>query len=138
MFGTAQWLIPASGLRWQVIIHHCQGGLCHTHPLVSGSGTGGSFGAAIGRTGPSVGATLVFAPATQPSAERRTDLQSIVARSSSISAPAGVNVVMDSGVVVLRGTVANSDEKRLVENMVRLQPGVHDLRNELEVRGGNP
>ena len=100
--------------------------------------TGGSFGAAIGRTGPTVGATLVFAPATQPSAERRTDLQSIVARSSSISAPAGVNVVMDSGVVVLRGTVANSDEKRLVENMIRLQPGVHDLRNELEVRGGNP
>ncbi|MBI3973851.1 MAG: PQQ-dependent sugar dehydrogenase, partial [Chloroflexi bacterium] len=35
--------IPASGLAWQVIIHHCPGGDCHTHVLLSNSGTGGSF-----------------------------------------------------------------------------------------------
>jgi glucose/arabinose dehydrogenase/endonuclease YncB( thermonuclease family) len=36
--------IPASGLAWQVIIHHCSGSSCHTHPFTSSSGTSsGSF-----------------------------------------------------------------------------------------------
>jgi glucose/arabinose dehydrogenase/endonuclease YncB( thermonuclease family) len=35
--------IPATGLGWQIIIHHCPGGLCHTHSLVSSTGPTGSF-----------------------------------------------------------------------------------------------
>lgn len=35
--------IPASGLAWQIIIHHCPGGNCHTHPFSSGTGTSGTF-----------------------------------------------------------------------------------------------
>lgn len=35
--------IPASGLSWQVIIHHCPGGVCHDHPLLTAAGASGSF-----------------------------------------------------------------------------------------------
>ncbi len=35
--------IPASGLAWQVLIHHCPGGVCHIHALLSSSGASGSF-----------------------------------------------------------------------------------------------
>jgi hypothetical protein len=100
--------------------------------------TGGNFGASIGRTGPVIGSALNFAAAPRPEFDRRNDLQGIVARSTHITAPAGVNVGMDSGTVVIRGTVANADQSRLVENMIRLQPGVHEVRNELQVTGGNP
>jgi hypothetical protein len=100
---------------------------------------GGSLGPAIGRTGPVIGSALVFSAPIRVEVERRGDLQSIVGRSTTtLRAPAGVAVTMDSGAVVLRGSVATPDEKRLVENMLRLHPGVHEVRNELEVRGGNP
>ena len=35
--------IPASGLSWQIILHHCPGGVCHIHPFQSATGSGGSF-----------------------------------------------------------------------------------------------
>ncbi|MCU1326050.1 MAG: hypothetical protein JWN34_1420, partial [Bryobacterales bacterium] len=35
--------IPASGLSWQIIIHHCPGGSCHIHPLLTLPGATGSF-----------------------------------------------------------------------------------------------
>lgn len=35
--------IPSSGLSWQVVIHHCPGGVCHTHILQSSTGATGSF-----------------------------------------------------------------------------------------------
>ena len=35
--------IPASGLAWQIVIHHCPGGTCHTHPFLSKVGASGSF-----------------------------------------------------------------------------------------------
>ncbi|HLO28815.1 MAG TPA: NPCBM/NEW2 domain-containing protein, partial [Anaerolineales bacterium] len=35
--------LPASGLAWQIVVHHCPGGACHTHLLITGSGGSGSF-----------------------------------------------------------------------------------------------
>jgi glucose/arabinose dehydrogenase len=35
--------VPAAGLVWTIIIHHCPGGLCHTHTLLSVTGASGSF-----------------------------------------------------------------------------------------------
>lgn len=35
-------LAPAS-LHWSVSVRHCPGGVCHTHPLTSATGAGGSF-----------------------------------------------------------------------------------------------
>jgi len=40
---TQDGTIPASGLSWQIILHHCPGGACHIHPFSSGTGAGGSF-----------------------------------------------------------------------------------------------
>jgi len=35
--------IPGPQLTWQVIQHHCPGGVCHTHNYLTTAGTGGSF-----------------------------------------------------------------------------------------------
>jgi PKD repeat protein len=35
--------VPGFTLSWQIVQHHCPGGACHTHPVQSGSGSGGSF-----------------------------------------------------------------------------------------------
>ncbi len=36
--------IPATNLRWDVLLHHCQGGICHKHFVLQREGvTGGSF-----------------------------------------------------------------------------------------------
>jgi hypothetical protein len=53
-----------------------------------------------------------------------------------LSAPNGITVHSDTSGIVLRGSVANDNERRLVENMIRLQPGVRELRNELQIRTG--
>jgi hypothetical protein len=35
--------ITATSLAWQIIIHHCPGGACHTHSFLTATGAGGSF-----------------------------------------------------------------------------------------------
>ncbi len=44
----------------------------------------------------------------------------------------------DEGTVTLRGTVEDSESARLVANVVRLEPGVRGVRNELKVAGTAP
>ncbi len=34
--------IPAAGLSWQLLLHHCPGGSCHTHVLQSSTGASGT------------------------------------------------------------------------------------------------
>ncbi len=52
-------------------------------------------------------------------------------QSSDLDRRDNIQVVMDGPAVVLRGRVADDDESRLVENMVKLTPGVNQVRNEL-------
>lgn len=73
------------------------------------------------------------APATAP-AVLQADLQSLVARTPFLSNPAAVQVLTQGEEVVLRGTVADPDEARLIEGMIRLTPGVKAIRNELAIR----
>lgn len=70
-------------------------------------------------------------PVTTP--QLQADLTGMVARSvGQIANPAGVKVFTAEGnTVILRGTVANDREARLVEGMVRLTPGVGYIKNEL-------
>jgi glucose/arabinose dehydrogenase len=35
--------LPGSALSWQILLHHCPDGDCHTHPFTSSTGTAGSF-----------------------------------------------------------------------------------------------
>src|SRR5262249_52506267 len=64
-------------------------------------------------------------------ARMQTDLQAMIGRST-IANPRGVQVLHDGQAVVLRGTAKDEDEARLIEGMVRLTPGVYEVRNELQ------
>jgi hypothetical protein len=44
---------------------------------------------------------------------------------------------MDGATVVLRGTAGSDHEKQLAETLARLEPGVYDLRNEIQVQGAS-
>ena len=83
---------------------------------------------------PTYFSTVRFRYAAPTPEQRRTDLQGILARTSSLAGTAGIQVTMDGPTVVLRGKVADDDERRLAENVLRLSPGVHEVRNELEVK----
>ena len=45
----------------------------------------------------------------------------------------GVVVAVEDNQIVLRGKVKTTEQSRLAENLVRLEPGVRSVRNELEV-----
>lgn len=69
-----------------------------------------------------------------------TDLQTMLVQSPQLDSRDAVHVFIDGRSVVLQGQVvggdasAADDERRLVENMVRLTPGVFQVRNEVTTR----
>jgi BON domain len=69
---------------------------------------------------------------------RPIDLQAVVDRSSLLKSRKGVSVSVEDGVVVLRGEVASERDRRLAEGIMRLEPGVAEVRNELIVNGSAP
>jgi hypothetical protein len=101
---------------------------------------GGSWGPTIGRTGPVVSASIGFRgqPSIPAPVVRRDDLRQVITRSTVLRTPGAIDVMMDGNTVVLRGRVASADDRRIAENMLRLTPGVRNVRNELEVQTGSP
>lgn len=83
---------------------------------------------------PTYASTVRFRYTPPGPEQRRGDLQAILARTSALTQPAGIQVTMDGPTVVLRGKVADDDERRLAENVLRLAPGVRAVRNDLEVK----
>lgn len=76
-------------------------------------------------------AQLRFTPPTTPAPRLQADLRGLIDRAG-LTVPAGsVQVMVDGNAVVLRGTVRDSDEARLVEGVVRLTPGVGRITNEI-------
>jgi hypothetical protein len=67
------------------------------------------------------------------SAQIQGELQDVIDRSASLRSPNRIRVVMEGPAVVLKGTVVSDRERRLAESLVRLTPGVHEVRNELIV-----
>jgi hypothetical protein len=63
----------------------------------------------------------------------RADLQEVVARSSSLPSKDTIQVLTDGATVVLRGTVASTEEARLAQALLRLSPGAERIRNELAI-----
>lgn len=76
-------------------------------------------------------AQLKFTPPTIPAPRLQADLRGLIDRAG-LTVPAGsVQVLVDGTSVVLRGTVRDDDEARLVMGVVRLTPGVSRITNEL-------
>ena len=93
------------------------------------------FGPAISGTRyPHVAAVVKFATTAKSSDELTSDIKSLLERSSSVTAKNTVRVRVEDRIVTLSGTVADDDERRHVEALIRLSPGVRDVRNELEVK----
>jgi hypothetical protein len=59
------------------------------------------------------------------------DLQSIIARSGRLASRGDIRVSVDGRTVVLTGRVRNERERRLAEALVRLTPGVREVKNNL-------
>lgn len=77
-------------------------------------------------------AVMQFRVAVTPPAVVQTNLQTMIDTSSQIASRGGVQVTTEAGgLVVLRGAVRDEDEARTAEGMVRLTPGIRDVRNEL-------
>jgi len=77
-------------------------------------------------------ATLRFiSPAIVP-AQMQADLQTVIGRSSMIANPGAITISMEGPIVILRGNVKDEDEARTAEGMIRLSPGVKQVRNELK------
>jgi hypothetical protein len=102
---------------------------------VGGLGGRSGLGGMSGMSTPQVSyaATVGFRPPPVLTPVVRADLQAMVNRSSALTRPGNIQVEAVGDVIVLRGKVANDDDRRLVEGMVRLEPGVHEVRNELEI-----
>lgn len=83
-------------------------------------------------------ATLVFDSPRPTVAQVQSDLRGVLDRSSMLPSAPGITMEMDGPVVVLRGNVATADEVTLAENVLRLTPGVRDVRNELKVGPATP
>ncbi len=80
-------------------------------------------------------ATLRFTPPPVAPQRMQADLQGMLSRAPALSNPGAVQVLTTGQTVILRGTAKDEDEARLIEGMVRLTPGVHDVRNEINYPG---
>ena len=60
-------------------------------------------------------------------------------RNSPSTLPSGQNldVALDNGVLVLQGTVATERERRIAEGLVRMTPGINNIRNDIQIAGAN-
>lgn len=75
---------------------------------------------------------VAFDQPQKPTADIRSTLQPRFDSLSQTPSLRGVAYELDAdGVVVLRGTVETPAQKRLAENVVKLEPGVKKVRNEL-------
>jgi hypothetical protein len=68
----------------------------------------------------------------------RPDLQNIISRSSRLASRENIQVGADGETIILRGQVRDEREKRLAEAVLRLTPGVRQIRNELTYPGRSP
>jgi len=65
--------------------------------------------------------------------QRGIVLTKILERSSRVQIIAPVEVAVEGQTAILRGTVASQHDRVLAEQLVRLEPGIWDVRNELVV-----
>jgi hypothetical protein len=59
-----------------------------------------------------------------------------IARAGGVQTPAGISVYLGNGSAVLRGAVGTPYDRQLVANLVRLEPRVWRVENQLTVQSG--
>lgn len=74
---------------------------------------------------------LKFQTPVTTMAQIQTELRGMIDRSSMIANPRNITIEVSAEGVILRGSAADEDEARMIEGMVRLTPGVHNVVNEL-------
>jgi hypothetical protein len=60
-------------------------------------------------------------------------LQAMIDRSTYLKSKAGLRISVDGATVQLQGQVASDRERKMVEGMIRTQPGVQDVQNLLQI-----
>ena len=65
----------------------------------------------------------------------QSKVRAALLRSSYLKNKANIQVVVDGATVVLRGQVASEQEYRAAGALARLEPGVRDVLNELQITG---
>jgi BON domain-containing protein len=81
----------------------------------------------------SFAAQLRFPAPPIQSPQLQADLQGLIERAAIIRQPGNVRIEVNGNTVILRGRAADDEERRLIEGMVRLEPGVHEVVNQLTV-----
>ena len=77
-------------------------------------------------------------PPPAPAGQLQASLKATLSQSSQLPSGKNLNVAVESfnnqPVVVLQGTVATEEERRLAENLLRLTPGVRLVKNNIQVQ----
>jgi hypothetical protein len=109
-------------------------GVTGTLSSTPGGGLGGLSGAGTtGRRGPAYTCTLVFPYDPPKPTQLQADLQQVISGSSALASK-NIKVKLDGQILVLEGSVSTDRERRLAEGLVRLTPGVRQVRNTLVVK----
>jgi hypothetical protein len=82
--------------------------------------------------------SIAFKYRPTPQAEVHSNLRQMLARSSDLAGNDSLEVLLDGQTFVLRGTVAEYQQSRLAENLLRMSPGVRNVRNEIQVQETAP
>jgi hypothetical protein len=86
-----------------------------------------------GRRFPAYSWSARFQVAPPDPVQLRASASAAIANTTALSGRNNIQVALDGQTVVLRGRVADNEERALVENMLRLTPGMRNIRNELSV-----
>jgi hypothetical protein len=83
-------------------------------------------------------AQMQFASPPVAASKIQTELRGLLNNTTEIANAKNVQIIVDANNnVILRGTVKDYDEARLVEGLVRLTPGVQGIANELTATAGS-
>ena len=76
------------------------------------------------------------AEATRPSeAARVSQIENRINNNGRITVLVPITVEMENSTVILRGVVKNEHDRKLLEQLVKLEPGISKVQNELKLPG---
>ena len=78
-------------------------------------------------------AIATFPVSPPPTSQLQMEISGMIARTRELSNPAAVTATVDKGIVTLTGTVRDKGEAKTLASMIRLTPGVRQVKNDLTV-----